>query len=77
MRRAQKLGYALRESPSLAGVRSIGFAIRNSSGIAFAGLSLSTISSRMTEKRVPELATLLKGEARQVEKQLAQAGDGR
>jgi DNA-binding IclR family transcriptional regulator len=75
VRRAQKLGYALRESPSLAGVRSIGHAVRNSSGVAFAGLSLSTISSRMTEKRVPELATLLKSEARQIEKQLAQSSD--
>jgi DNA-binding IclR family transcriptional regulator len=75
VRRAQKLGYALRESPSLAGVRSIGHAIRNGSGIAFAGLSLSTISSRMTEKRVPELAALLKSEARQVEKQLAQTSE--
>jgi DNA-binding IclR family transcriptional regulator len=77
VRRAQKLGYALRESPSLAGVRSMGHAIRNSSGVAFAGLSLSTISSRMTEKRVPELSQLLKSEVRQIEKQLAAASDGR
>ena len=77
VRRAQKLGYALRESPSLAGVRSMGHAIRNGSGVAFAGLSLSTISSRMTEKRVPELAQLLKSEVRQIEKQLSVASDSR
>jgi DNA-binding IclR family transcriptional regulator len=77
VRRAQKLGYALRESPSLAGVRSIGYAIRNGSGVAFAGLSLSAISSRMTEKRVPELAQILKSEVRQIEKQLVAASEGR
>jgi DNA-binding IclR family transcriptional regulator len=77
VRRAQKLGYALRESPSLAGVRSIGYSMHNSSGVAFAGLSLSAISSRMTEKRVAELAQLLKSEVRLVEKHLAAASEGR
>jgi len=77
VRRAQKLGYALRENPSLAGVRSMGYAIHNSSGVAFAALSVSAISSRMTEKRVLELATLLKAEVRQIEKQLAAASEGR
>ena len=77
VRRAQKLGYALRENPSLAGVRSMGYAIHNSSGVVFAALSVSAISSRMTEKRVLELATLLKSEVRQIEKQLAAASEGR
>jgi DNA-binding IclR family transcriptional regulator len=77
VRRAQKLGYALRENPSLAGVRSMGYALHNSSGVAFAALSVSAISSRMTEKRVLELATLLKAEVRQIEKQLAAASEGR
>ena len=71
MKRAQKLGYAVREMPSLAGVRSVGHALHNQSGIAFAALSVSAISSRMNEKRVAELATLLKNETRLVEKQLA------
>jgi DNA-binding IclR family transcriptional regulator len=71
VKKAQKLGYAVREMPSLAGVRSLGQAFHNQSGIAFAALSISAISSRMTEKRVSELATMLKGEARMVEKQLA------
>lgn len=70
VKRAQKLGYAVREVPTLAGVRSIGHALHNQSGVAFAALSVSTISSRMNEKRVVELATMLKAEARQVEKQL-------
>jgi DNA-binding IclR family transcriptional regulator len=77
VRRAQRLGYALRENPSLAGVRSMGYAIHNSSGVAFAALSVSAISSRMTEKRVLELAGLLKTEVRQIEKQLAAASEGR
>ena len=60
----------MREAPTLAGVRSVGHSIRNQSGIAFAALSVSTISSRMTEKRVIEIAALLKNEARVIEKQL-------
>jgi len=76
VKRAQKLGYAVREMPSLAGVRSVGHALHNQSGMAFAALSVSAISSRMNEKRVTELATLLKTEARVVEKQLAN-GDRR
>jgi DNA-binding IclR family transcriptional regulator len=71
VKKAQKLGYAVREMPSLAGVRSIGQALHNQSGIAFAALSVSAISSRMNEKRVAELATLLRTETRLVEKQVA------
>jgi DNA-binding IclR family transcriptional regulator len=71
VKRAQKLGYAVREMPTLAGVRSIGLPLHNQSGVAFAALSVSAISSRMSEKRVTELATLLKNETRLVEKQLA------
>src|SRR5690242_18222041 len=71
VKKAQKLGYAIREMPSLAGVRSLGHALHNQGGIAFAALSISAISSRMTEKRVGELAGMLKAEARMVEKQLA------
>ena len=72
-KKAQKLGYSMREAPTLAGVRSVGHAIRNQSGTAFAALSVSTISSRMTEKRVIEIAALLKNEVRLIEKQLSNA----
>ena len=68
---AQKRGYAVREMPSLAGVRSIGQAVHNQSGVAFAALSVSAISSRMSEKRIAELATMLRNETRLVEKQVA------
>lgn len=71
VKRAQKLGYAVREMPSLAGVRSVGHVLHNQSGIPFAALSVSAISSRMSEKRVNELATMLKNETRLVEKQVA------
>jgi DNA-binding IclR family transcriptional regulator len=71
VKKAQKLGYAVREMPTLAGVRSIGHALHNQSGIAFAALSVSAISSRMNEKRVAELANMLKTETRMVEKQVA------
>ncbi|MBI3068967.1 MAG: hypothetical protein HYY79_08890, partial [Betaproteobacteria bacterium] len=50
--------------------------IRNSSGVPFAALSLSAISTRMNEKRVQELAALLKSEARLLEKQLSSGGEG-
>jgi DNA-binding IclR family transcriptional regulator len=71
VKKAQKLGYAVREMPTLAGVRSIGHVLHNQGGIAFAALSVSAISSRMSEKRVAELATMLKNETRLVEKQVA------
>jgi len=71
VKKAQKLGYAVREMPTLAGVRSIGHALHNQGGIAFAALSVSAISSRMSEKRVAELATMLRTETRLVEKQVA------
>ena len=77
VKKAQKLGYAVRETPSLAGVRSIGQALHNRSGIAFAALSVSAISSRMNEKRVGELAALLKHETRSIEKQLAAGAEPR
>ena len=77
IKKAQKLGYAVRETPTLAGVRSIGQALHNRSGVPFAALSVSAISSRMTEKRVAELAILLKNEARLIEKQLAAGSNSR
>jgi DNA-binding IclR family transcriptional regulator len=52
----------------------VGHAIRNQTGVAFAALSVSTISSRMTEKRVLEISALLKNEVRLIEKQLANGG---
>ena len=77
VKRAQKLGYAVREMPSLAGVRSVGQPLHNQSGVAFAAMSVSAISSRMSEKRVGELAALLKSETRLVEKQLASGSERR
>ena len=75
VKRSQKLGYALREVPGLAGVRSVGQTLRNQSGIAFAALSVSTITSRMSEKRAMEVAQLLKTESRQIERQLASGAE--
>jgi DNA-binding IclR family transcriptional regulator len=67
----------VKRAQKLAGVRSIGHALHNQSGVPFAALSISAISSRMNEKRVGELATLLRNEARLVEKQLSATGDRR
>jgi DNA-binding IclR family transcriptional regulator len=77
VKRSQKLGFAMREMPGLAGVRSVGQALRNQSGIAFAALSVSTITSRMSEKRATEVAHLLKSESRQIERQIATGADHR
>jgi DNA-binding IclR family transcriptional regulator len=77
VKRSQKLGYAMRELPGLSGVRSVGQALRNQSGVAFAALSVSTISSRMSDKRAAEVAQLLKSESRQLERQLLTGADGR
>jgi DNA-binding IclR family transcriptional regulator len=77
VKRSQKLGYAMRELPGLSGVRSVGQALRNQSGVVFAALSVSTISSRMSDKRAAEIAQLLKNESRQLERQLLTGADGR
>ena len=63
--------------PGLAGVRSVGQTLRNQSGMAFAAVSVSTISSRMSEKRAAEVAQLLKSESRQIERQLANGAEQR
>ena len=77
VKRAQKLGFAMREMPGLAGVRSVGQALRNQGGVPFAALSVSTISSRMSEKRAAEIATLLKTETRQIERQISSGNEAR
>lgn len=77
VKRAQKLGFAMREMPGLAGVRSVGQALRNQGGVPFAALSVSTISSRMSEKRAAEIATLLKNETRQIERQISTGSEAR
>ncbi|HZM46505.1 MAG TPA: IclR family transcriptional regulator [Burkholderiales bacterium] len=77
VKRAQKLGFAMREMPGLAGVRSVGQALRNQGGVPFAALSVSTISSRMSEKRAAEIATLLKNETRQIERQISNGSEAR
>jgi DNA-binding IclR family transcriptional regulator len=77
VKKSQKLGYAMREMPGLAGVRSVGQTLRNQSGIPFAAISVSTIASRMSDKRAAEVAQLLKGETRQIERQLATGAEHR
>jgi len=77
VKRAQKLGYAMRDVPGLTGVRSVGLALRNQGGTAFAAISVSTITSRMNDKRAAEVAQLLRNEVHQVERQLGNSGDWR
>ncbi len=70
VRRAQKLGYAVRELRGLGGVRTVGVAIRRGDGTPIAALSLSAIRSRMKDDRVNALARLLGREAAALEKAL-------
>lgn len=70
VRKTQKLGYSLRDGSGLAGVKAVGCVIRNSSGVPFAALSLSAISSRMQDKRVVEIVDLLQSETKLIEREL-------
>jgi DNA-binding IclR family transcriptional regulator len=45
--------------------------LRNQSGVPFASLSISAISSRMADRRVQELAVMLRNESRLIERQIA------
>jgi DNA-binding IclR family transcriptional regulator len=69
-RRAQKLGYVVRDIHTVAGIRTIAMAIRNGAGVPFAAISVSAITSRMPERRQHELAAMLKEEIRDVERRL-------
>lgn len=71
VRRTQKRGYAVRDLRGLGGVRTVGVAVRASDGIPIAALSLSAIRPRMRDDRVSALAKLLRREAAELEKQLA------
>ncbi len=67
---SQRLGYTVREG-SVSGARAIGTPLRNRFGEPFAALSISAISSRMSEDRHPELIALLRTEVRAVEERLS------
>ena len=43
----------------------------DASGVPFAALSISAISSRMADRRIQELSTLLRNESRLIERQIA------
>lgn len=70
VRRTQKQGYAVRDLRGLGGVRTVGVAIIADSK-PVAALSLSAIRTRMKDKRVAELTSLLRNEAEQLGKTLA------
>jgi DNA-binding IclR family transcriptional regulator len=60
MARAERYGHI--EGRLTPGVSGIGIAVPNASGTPFAAVSIASISSRMTEDRLPELAALLRRE---------------
>lgn len=71
--RALDCGYALSNGFVLAEVRGIGVPIRNIEGRTVAALSLAAIKDRITPERLPELLTVLKAGASQIEQRLASA----
>ena len=59
IQKAREQGYAVHQG-DLADVRAIAVAILNKEKAPFAAISVTAISSRMTEKRIREVAQLLK-----------------
>lgn len=71
--KARERGYALSDGFVLDGVRGIGVSIRDVNGVPIAALSVAAIKSRITPDRVPELVSLLKSHASQIEQRIASA----
>lgn len=71
VKRAHRLGYALNDVRTIAGVTAIGLPIHDASGQPIAAISVSAITARMTSGRQRELVELLKREIRGIERQLA------
>jgi DNA-binding IclR family transcriptional regulator len=71
--RGKQLGYALNDRQETPGVISVGLAVSNRYGPPYAAISVGAISSRMSAERQKEIAAIVKGEVRSLEKRLAEA----
>lgn len=74
LKRCRDLGYALNDAHITPGATSVGLPIRTRSGEPFLAISVGAISSRMTEERQEELASLIKAEIKILECSLAASG---
>jgi DNA-binding IclR family transcriptional regulator len=66
---SQRLGYVVRDS-LVSGVRDVALAIHSSLGAPFAALSISAISNRMTDERLPSLLAAMRAEVLTIERLL-------
>jgi DNA-binding IclR family transcriptional regulator len=71
--RGKQLGYALNDRQETPGVISVGLPVSNRYGPPYAAISVGAISSRMSAERQKEIAAIMKGEVRSLEKRLAEA----
>ncbi|HWD23461.1 MAG TPA: IclR family transcriptional regulator [Burkholderiales bacterium] len=71
--RGKQLGYALNDRQETPGVISVGLPVSNRYGPPYAAISVGAISSRMSAERQKEIAAIVKGEVRSLEKRLAEA----
>lgn len=69
--RAKKRGYALNQRRTL-GLSAIAIAFPDRDGEPYAAISLCAISSRVTEKRIPELVALIRAEVDAVSARLSE-----
>lgn len=67
-------GYSIDEGEHQPGVRCVAAPIRNAGGGVFAAISVTGSRDRVTLERVPSLATLVTGTARQISRQLGYSG---
>jgi len=65
--RVRELGFANHKSGLLEGMTGVGVPLRDQTGRAYAGISIGTISSRVTPERLPIIVELLKREVAQIE----------
>jgi DNA-binding IclR family transcriptional regulator len=68
--RCTELGYALNDAQVTPGATSVGLPICSRFDEPFLAISIGAISSRMSEKRQRELASLIRGEVARLEASL-------
>jgi DNA-binding IclR family transcriptional regulator len=73
LRRSRELGYALNDIHNTTGATTLSLPIVNRYGEPFAAISIGAISSRMNDERQKQLASILRGEIRLIEKAMGES----
>jgi DNA-binding IclR family transcriptional regulator len=73
LQQARRLGYVVKDVMEVDGVRTVAVPLRDARGQPVAGISVSTLASRLDEARSGEVAQLLRRAAAKIEAQLAAA----